>query len=223
MEVVQRVNYGSVKLAGKYNPPSFENTRIPVFGYLIKTKAATILVDTGVGSDHPYITKVFEPELVEIEQALARCETTIGEVDCVVNSHLHFDHCGNNRRFRGITHYAQSAEIEAAVSDNYTIKEWISDLDVVAVTGDLEIADGVTLLETPGHTPGHQSILVEVANSKLLVAAQAAFTFTEFVSGGDPEIQAHEGYEDEYRASLRRLTAIDADRIFLSHDVREFA
>ena len=81
----------------------------------------------------------------------------------------------------------------------------------------------MSLLSTPGHTPGHQSILVVEGESKLLIAAQAAFSLDEFVRGGDPEVQAYEGIEEKYVASLDRLITIDADRIYLSHDVREYA
>ena len=223
MNTVQRIHYGTVKLPGRYNPPSFEDARIPVFGYLINTKHGTILVDSGISSDHHYINRTFTPELLEIKHALAQCGVTLADVDCIVNSHLHFDHCGNNRRFQGLPHYVQAAEIEMAQTDNYTIKKWISNADLVPVEGDLEIEDGVTLLSTPGHTPGHQSILVDAGEVKLLIAAQAAFSYDEFLRGGDPDEQAHEGYEEVYVASLNRLKAIQADRIYLSHDVREVA
>ena len=176
-----------------------------------------------MGSGHPYVEKVFEPDLIDVTAALAELDLSPIDLDCVVNSHLHFDHCGANQAFRGLPHYVQAAEIEEAASDNYTIKEWISWDDLVPVAGDLELSEEVSLLSTPGHTPGHQSILIDEGESKLLIAAQAAFSLDEFVRGGDPEVQAHEGIEEKYVASLDRLKAIDADRIYLSHDVREYA
>ena len=218
---VQRVDYGSVKLSGTYNPPSFQDTRIPVFGYLIRVPTKTILVDTGAGQDHDYVNKVFAPELNSIDAALGVHGITVAEIDCIVNSHLHFDHCGQNRAFADIPHYVQQAEVAALAIENYTIKDWPVPDAFRIVDGDVEVCPGITLLSSPGHTPGHQSVLVEAGGIKHLIAAQAAFSFDEFHRGGDPEVQAHEGLEQAYVDSLHRLRGLCADRIYLSHDIRE--
>jgi len=140
----------------------------------------------------------------------------------VVNSHLHFDHCGNNRRLTNAEIFVQHAELAVAreLGSRYTVSEWFDydDARLTPVQGDMPIAAGITLLATPGHTPGHQSVLVETQRKRVLVAAQAAFTAAEYQRGGDPAVQAHDGLSDAYVSSVARLHAIGADQVFFSHD-----
>jgi N-acyl homoserine lactone hydrolase len=88
----------------------------------------------------------------------------------------------------------------------------------VPVSGDLEILEGVTLIATPGHTPGHQSVLVENNGERVLIAAQTAFSADEFLRGGDPDTQAHEGYAETYQQSIVQLKALEASTLYFSHD-----
>src|SRR5689334_19979834 len=79
------------------------------------------------------------------------------EMDMVVNTHLHFDHCGGNHLFAGTPVYVQRAELDDARSlEDYTIPEWVEapGVDYVPVDGTLELLPGVRLVPTPGHTRG---------------------------------------------------------------------
>jgi len=209
-----------VKLSGKYNPPTYEDTRIDVFAYLVLAGSQVVLVDTGIGDGNAYIDEQFEPQRNSIADELQEHHVTTNDVDAIVNSHLHFDHCGNNHLFPNAEIYVQQKELEIARTTLYTVREWF-DYDSArlhAVSGDNEICDGVKILSTPGHTPGHQSVLIESQKKRSLIAAQAAFTADEYQRGGDAKVQAHEGLEDSYLASLARLKLIEADEVFLSHD-----
>ncbi len=73
-------------------------------------------------------------------------------------------------------------------------------------------------IATPGHTPGHQSVLVKAGDSDVLIAAQAAHNGDEYLRGGDPEVQAHEGFREEYVQSILRLKSLGAERTYFSHD-----
>ncbi len=79
----------------------------------------------------------------------------------IVNTHLHFDHCRQNQSFPSASIYAQQAEIDVLASDPfYTVAAW-ANMPVnrsTIIDGDQEIADGISVLHTPGHTPGHQSV-----------------------------------------------------------------
>jgi N-acyl homoserine lactone hydrolase len=68
-----------------------------------------------------------------------------------------------NYRFRGPRILVQRAEIEAAKEPFYTVPEWAfpADVDLTAIQGDLRVADGITIMSTPGHKPGHQSVRIE--------------------------------------------------------------
>ena len=222
---VHRLHYATVALSGKYNPPSFKDSRIDVFGYLLLSDNKAILVDTGIGEGNPYIDQTFKPERSDIALQLADFELTADDISIVINSHLHFDHCGNNRLFRSADIVIQESELNAAQAKFYTINQWF-DYDGVKlrrVSGSREVAPDVSVLSTPGHTPGHQSIRVGTREGEVLIAAQAAFTADEYERGGDPEVQAHEGFETRYRKSLSELASLGAKRVLFSHDEKESA
>lgn len=217
---VHRLHLANVNLSGKYNPPTYQNTRIAVYAYLVITGTEVILVDTGVAAGTPLIEKRFEPHIRPVERELARFGLTVEEVDVIVNSHLHFDHCGNNRLFPRAEVFIQQAELEVARTTPYTIREWF-DYDRVRihpVAGDAKITTDVELIASPGHTPGHQSVLAKTDVGSVLVAAQAAFTADEYRRGGDPAEQAHEGLGPRYVESIERLKSVSAERVFFSHD-----
>ena len=171
--------------------------------YLVVTESSdVVLIDTGVGEGNAYVDTTFEPARTSIVDELARFGVATSDVGFVVNSHLHFDHCGNNRLFPKASVFIQKAELEAArdVKARYTVNRWFDyrGARITEVDGDLEITSGVQLLASPGHTPGHQSVLITNSSERILVAAQAAFTVDEYHRGGDPKEQAHEGLEDRY-------------------------
>lgn len=115
---------------------------------------------------------------------------------------------------------AEELFIARKLKTRYTVPGWFDyeGARLTPVSGDREICRGVTVIATPGHTPGHQSVLVELETARHLVAAQAAFTVDEFERGGDPDVQAHEGFAAEYMASIARLKTLDAESICFSHD-----
>ena len=208
-----------VNLSGKYNPPTYEDARIPVYGFLILSGDHVALVDTGVGDGNDYIERQFEPTRPSLINALARHDVALGDVTLLINSHLHFDHCGSNRLFPQIPVYVQADELRAATAPKYTVAEWFDfeGADLRAITGDHTLAPGIRLIATPGHTPGHQSVLVGAGEDAVLIAAQAAFNPDEFARGGDPDVQSHEGLGDVYLESLAKLRSHGASRMLFSH------
>ncbi|HEY3022557.1 MAG TPA: MBL fold metallo-hydrolase, partial [Actinomycetota bacterium] len=83
---------------------------------------------------------------------------------CVINTHLHFDHCGGNRLFPGVPIHVQARELADARSlADHTIREWV-DFDgatYVEHEGEVELLPGIRLLPAPGHTDGHEVVVVE--------------------------------------------------------------
>ena len=211
----------SVNLAGQFNPPTFLDTRIEVYAYLVITETDVLLIDTGVGEGNDYIERTFEPHRRLIGEELARFGLETADVNLLVNSHLHFDHCGNNRLFPDAEVFVQAEELSAARTTRYTVTEWFDYVGarISPVSGNMEIGEGITLLSSPGHTPGHQSVLIESVGGNVLVAAQAAFTVDEYQRGGDTA-QAHEGLEAQYLRSISELKYVAVDRVYFSHDER---
>jgi glyoxylase-like metal-dependent hydrolase (beta-lactamase superfamily II) len=179
-----------------------------------------MVIDTGIGSGNEYVDRAFEPEITSIEEQLSRFGVSTKDVTIVVNSHLHFDHCGNNRLFSNADIVVQDLELRAARSKNYTVSDWYDyeGARLTAVSGEKEIAEGISVFHTPGHTPGHQSVQIAMGSGQVLIAAQAAFTADEYRRGGDPEVQSHKGLETSYTESLAQLRSMGALRILFSHD-----
>ncbi|MDJ0785995.1 MAG: N-acyl homoserine lactonase family protein [Myxococcota bacterium] len=195
-----------------------------VFAFLVRDGHECVLVDTGVGSDNDLIDQLYQPERVALERALEEAGAGIDEVTAVINSHLHFDHCGNNRLFPGVPIYAQEAELDASTQRGYTIPEWV-DFEgalYVPVSGPHAISEHLELLPTPGHTPGHQSLRVHAPEGAELVVAQAAHTAAEFESFVSGDFEPPEGHwsPEAYVSSLEALAACNPVRAYFSHDAQ---
>jgi N-acyl homoserine lactone hydrolase len=124
----------------------------------------------------------------------------------VVNTHLHFDHCGGNHLFAGTPIYVQRQELDDARSrDDYTIREWVDapGVEYVTVDGELELLPGVRLLAAPGHTRGSQIVVVDVGPQPSVIAGDTAVFFAEL---------------DEPQTEGQRLVrALDPQQVWLAH------
>jgi len=197
---------------------------VAVHGYLIEHPDGAILVDTGVGFGNDLIDELYRPDRVDLGELLAPRGVDLDAVVAVVNSHLHFDHCGQNPSlFDGAAEFfVQSAEIDAVEADPlYTDRRWAlaPEPQRRTLSGDAEIAPGVTVLATPGHTAGHQSVLVEADGRRVIIGAQVVWhrdeLRAEVASAANvdpvPELQA------AAVESIRRLKALRPEVVHLSH------
>jgi N-acyl homoserine lactone hydrolase len=155
---------------------------MPVFIWTIDHPAGRVLVDTGLIDSRPEIDDM---------SPTPHPENIPRDVVCVINTHLHFDHCGGNRLFPGVPIHVQARELADARSlDNYTIREWV-DFDgatYVEHEGELELLPGIQLLPTPGHTRGHQSVLVDTPDGLVVIGGDVGVWFGE-LNGGTTEGQ----------------------------------
>jgi N-acyl homoserine lactone hydrolase len=166
----------------------------PVFAWAIRTGEGTILVDTGMIDSTPELDEEWRPTLYP--------ERIPRNVSLVVNTHLHFDHCGGNRLFAGLPIHVQRVEREAAREPGYTVPEWVEfdGARYVELDGEAEIAPGVRVLPTPGHPLGHQSVLVETDDGLVVVAGDVAYRWEDFEAAGGA------------------ILALDPRRIWLAHE-----
>ncbi len=182
-----------------------------VNGFLVTTPEGALLVDSGIGPPHPLIDALYKPDRYDLDEALAATHTGISRDDivAVANSHLHFDHCGGNQLFPGTPIYAQAIEYRSAQEANYTIPEWINfpEANYQLVEGRVEVCAGVTLLPTPGHSPGHQSVILDTDEGTLVLGGQVAEDMSEL-------FETHQ----ESSRSLRTLLDLSPQRIYLGHD-----
>ncbi len=149
---------------------------------LIKAEGCNILVDTGNGDK--FSEKLLKIYGIEREPTLLKSLSDAGlrpeDIDIVINTHLHFDHCGGNTvvncngrhesAFPRAGYIVQKSEWEDATNLNeltrasYLPENFIPLMEaglVELVDGDKEVYPGVTVVHTPGHNRGHQSVMIE--------------------------------------------------------------
>jgi glyoxylase-like metal-dependent hydrolase (beta-lactamase superfamily II) len=193
-----------------------------VDAFLIRYGDAAFLVDTGVGSGYAPIDSRYRPERADLLGVLAGHGVRPGGVTGVICSHLHFDHCGNNRLFAGVPIYVQRTEYEAAQGDRYTVREWLlfAGADYRLLDGALDLTPRVRIVPTPGHTIGHQSVVVMHDSGVELVVAQAAYSAAEFQSYllPSPHLRDDAWSKSAYAQSIRELHALQPRRAYFTHD-----
>src|SRR6476659_752695 len=162
-----------------------EGERMPVYVHVIDHPDGRVLVDTGMTELHPAVADM-DPRL----RPLSEQDFDLAGIDIVVNTHLHFDHCGGNHRFAGRPIYVQRRELDDARSeDDYTIREWVEapGVQYVPVDGELELLPGLRLVPAPGHTRGMQLVVVETGERPIVVGGDVAVWFGEL---DEPETEA---------------------------------
>ncbi len=98
-----------------------EGERMPVYVHVIDHPDARVLVDTGMTELHPAVADL-DPRL----RPLSKQNFDLAGIDIVVNTHLHFDHCGGNHLFAGRPIHVQRRELDDARNEvDYTIREWV--------------------------------------------------------------------------------------------------
>jgi N-acyl homoserine lactone hydrolase len=179
-----------------------ETERLPVYVHVIDHPDGRVLVDTGLTALHPAVADM-DPRLVPLS---TQPDFDVAGIDMVINTHLHFDHCGGNHLFTGRPTYVQRRELDDARSeDDYTIREWVDapGVQYVPVDGELELLPGLRLVPAPGHTPGSQVVVVETGRRPVVIAGDTAVFFGEL---------------DEPRTEGQRLVrALDPELVWLAH------
>jgi glyoxylase-like metal-dependent hydrolase (beta-lactamase superfamily II) len=220
--------------------------REPVPGILLQCDGGWLLLDTGFNTaliNDPYLRQRFhgrpgygavlpgpgEP----LEEALARVDIPMDEIYAVGVSHLHLDHAGGLKLFAGrVPVHVQRAELAYGLSEppgpeNHAIYRIDFDdprIDWRQAEGDVEIAPGVTAVLTAGHTPGHQSFVVDLDESVGgggFVFAFDAADLTENIEhelpiGGVVDVDPAETVEPIRR--LKKLAAERGYRLVPGHD-----
>ena len=219
---IERLPLAHLVLPGNQSEEA-KTRNVPVFAFLIHHPEGVILVDTGVGRGNAFIEEVYQPSVVDIADALAGCGVDHRDVVAVVNSHLHFDHCGQNPSFYGLNVpvYVQALEVEAATQPYYTDPTWafVPSTQLRSIRGDEDIAEGIRLIATPGHTVGHQSVAIQGGETLVVIAAQSAWSVSEFDTMEPDESNIEDDSMREAAAdSIRRLRSLNPSLALFSHD-----
>jgi N-acyl homoserine lactone hydrolase len=161
----------------------FAGDRWPGFSDTIEHSDGLVLVDTGMIDTTPELDEEWHPTPHPLPDEI------VSRVAVVVNTHLHFDHCGGNRLFPGVPIHVQRRELaDARSQEDYTVLEWVDFLGATYVEhdGEVEILPGVRLIPAPGHSRGHQIVLVDTDDGPVVLGGDVGYSFAE-VGEGDTE------------------------------------
>jgi N-acyl homoserine lactone hydrolase len=207
----------------------------PFIIFVIEGGAAPIVVDTGppeaerVLARHNFVM-VQAPE-EEPSQLLSAAGIGLADVRIVVNTHLHWDHCSNNRLFPNAKFVVQKRELEYAVDPlawhnaGYgrgpgIEPPWFSVWDrIETVDGDAEVAPGVSVVALPGHTPGSQGVVVDTDAGRFLIAGDCVNTYKNWLGDETAEHIPSGIFTNliEYDQSFRKIESLGCE-VIPSHD-----
>jgi 4-pyridoxolactonase len=208
--------------------------RHPVYSVLIEHPEGRVLIDTGfdlshVGSVLPFVEPQHDiggPLTAGLRAAGARPE----EIRYLIHTHLHFDHVGGDSELTEATVFVHREELRQARDPesfealSYSDQRFFArGARVELIESDTEVLPGITMLQTPGHSAGHCSILLSGASGQtLLLCGDATYT------RGNLERAIISGFHLDPVASVRSITRLqrlarehDA-MLWFPHDAEEF-
>jgi N-acyl homoserine lactone hydrolase len=209
-------------------------THIPVTGYLIRLDDDKLaLIDTGMSRLHikdPELTwrgtpaaallgPVMRPE-DSLLLRLAQLDIAPQDVDYVINTHLHFDHAGNNDLLKDATFFVQREQYEFAKDNpSYPNQYWnLPALSYELLDGEKELFNGVRAIPTSGHSPGHQSVVLQLPETGTVIICgdavycQDNYDHDSWSSQADPETAR------ESALKLLALAEAESGKMFYGHD-----
>ena len=191
----------------------------PVHGFVVTHPGGAVLVDTGISGPPQALTdwRVVNRTAAD---ALADHDLSPADIGMVINTHLHFDHCGQNAVFKHAPFYIQRPELDRARRDEPDLMNWLGFMDAQfeLLDGDTEILPGLSVIATPGHTSGHQCVLVQSADGPDLLIGDAAYTPRQYASrDGDKLPPGQASDPAAWRASIGRIHEVAAGRVHFCH------
>lgn len=210
---------------------SAERVQIPVSCYLIRTGDGHILFDTGFSPravpgllrNDPLARFGDQDLLVHRLDALG---LDPGDIAMVVLSHLHYDHAGGAHLFPHSELIVQRDEWAFATHTPRLFESlyYRKNFELPGYTwrlldGDTELAPGVTALRTDGHTPGHQSLLVQLPETgPVILAADCAYWQEHLDAERVPGVVWNPTLALHSIQRLKTLARLTRGRIFPGHD-----
>lgn len=221
-------------LSSQYDQGSHIALANPVF--LIEHPKGRVLWDTGLADglhtekdgveNWIFKLKVNQPLLKQ----LSDLELRPADIDYLAFSHMHIDHTGNANYFPHSTIIMQEAEYAhafAAASKpmNYADYEGLSDSTFMKLDGDYDLfGDGlITFIATPGHTPGHQSLMLRLQDTTIIISGDVSYTQHHFYSEGIPIFNTDPEASKQSIAKIRRWLADHDAQLWIQHDVEHYA
>jgi N-acyl homoserine lactone hydrolase len=219
----------------RYNlPTEVRNMSVAVF--LIVHPRGTLLFDTGLGDQ--FVSKQQLPPdpaytvQVTLKSQLDRIGISPKDIAYLALSHAHPDHIGNANDYAGSTVLIQKREWDTmfppspANARNYSYYSALKESKTILLDGDYDVfGDGsVVLISTPGHSPGHQSLFVKLADTGPVIMTGDAYHYPEErtfhkLPKGDPNIEQ----SALSRAKMDSIIEWTGAQLWISHDILNWA
>jgi glyoxylase-like metal-dependent hydrolase (beta-lactamase superfamily II) len=221
--------------------PKDETREFPCVSVLLRHRGGNVLFDTGCHPDVPRdpqarwggIAKAIAPihrPGEDVLGGLAGLGLGANDIDVVVNSHLHMDHCGCNAFFRKATFYQHALERRAAADPSnegkgYFKIDWDHDMPVEGIDRETDIFSDnrIVLLPLPGHTPGSIGAMVELDRSGAhLLAGDALSVRASLTSSHLPR---NNWNSDVFQTSLALIRRLEerGTHVICGHDDAQWA
>jgi N-acyl homoserine lactone hydrolase len=150
---------------------------LPIWSFLLQGGGKNILVDTGLDENELIIPGGFQEETGMVPKSIVDCLGTENlspeDIDIVINTHLHDDHCGNNALFPQAKFFVHKLETEFCHQphpiDHRYDAYFIEGIEFVTVEDGEEILPGITVFHSPGHSLGCLSVRVETGEGPAVV------------------------------------------------------
>jgi len=196
---------------------------LPILVFYLEGGPEKILVDTGLDQFvvPPGVEENYGLKVLDFEEALARYGLVAGDIDIIIHTHLHNDHCENDYKCENARVYAQQAEIDFLRHphpiDHRYFPDLLEGVELIPVRGEAEITEGVSVVLTPGHTAGGQSVVVDTRAGRAVITGFCAsldnFPKGDAVIAPGVHLDAREAYD-----SVKKVREI-ADIIIPLHDL----
>ncbi len=215
---------------GHYTVPadskSLPGEKLVICSYVIRTPGGILLFDTGLATGHDEIEQAHAPITRQpFRETLTSAGVDLAEVSVIVNCHLHIDHCGSNPLFPRIPIFVQKDEHDELHS-NPAFMPRLMEFDGAKLEihdGAADVGPGLRIIPTPGHTPGHQSLLVETTQGRILLAGQAMDFASDYARAlftlNLDEAEVQQGIQAARRPWLDQLRELDLRRVLFAHDL----
>jgi N-acyl homoserine lactone hydrolase len=204
-----------------------QEVEVPVWAAAVEGDGHRIVVDTGI-ADPGWVTDNVAPCTQRpdetLEGALQEIGWSLEDADIVLNTHLHYDHADNNALMPQARFYVSEREWNYArqpIDTQQTIYNgsWerapLSYFNYSLVAVDhFDVLPGLRLIKTPGHSAGHQSVLVNTREGTLCIAGDALNLIENLTVGAPPGILVS---TEEALESMKKIRGL-ADCVLTGHD-----
>lgn len=222
---IQRINLGYVLKPADLTTNGRPQV-VPILAYFVAHPDGGILFDAGIAPLGDQMEQRFRPHRIPLQEALESIDRTLADVRVVVPCHLHFDHVGDMAQLVGRPVVVQRVEHENAREPGYTVEGLAAD-DTIGwelIDGEEELMEGVRILPTPGHTPGHQSVVVRAQEGNIVLAGQAMETASDWSTAylnHAVSVQTHAGdaLELPYPAWFPKMQEFRPSVVLFAHDL----